>query len=137
MVVFREARCYARDTSRGFIPYIYIYNPTSSHIHQPILSPYIFPYISHFSWKNPKKKLFPYISHFLFFFVFDRKNQMENLPTYPIAAISTASGGLLYLWGYGAYGQLGFGFDDLRCKKGWGGLGSWRLVVGCTVVYIS
>ena len=25
-----------------------------------------------------------------------------------------STGGLLYLWGYGAYGQLGFGFDDLR-----------------------
>ncbi|CAJ1403586.1 unnamed protein product [Effrenium voratum] len=31
--------------------------------------------------------------------------------------------GLLYLWGYGAYGQLGFGFDDLRSSmrlgRGW------------------
>ena len=33
--------------------------------------------------------------------------------------------GLLYLWGYGAYGQLGFGFDDLRSSlrlgRGWSG----------------
>eukprot|EP00930_Biecheleria_cincta_P070386 TRINITY_DN58022_c0_g1_i1.p1 TRINITY_DN58022_c0_g1~~TRINITY_DN58022_c0_g1_i1.p1 ORF type:complete len:733 (-),score=121.86 TRINITY_DN58022_c0_g1_i1:25-1947(-) len=32
---------------------------------------------------------------------------------YSHAACITDSG-LLYLWGYGAYGQLGFGFDDLR-----------------------
>lgn len=36
--------------------------------------------------------------------------------------------GLLYLWGYGAYGQLGFGFDDLRSSmrlgNGWSAKGS-------------
>lgn len=31
-----------------------------------------------------------------------------------------ARGGLLYLWGYGAYGQLGFGFDDLRQRRAHG-----------------
>ncbi|CAE7250434.1 nipblb [Symbiodinium natans] len=29
-------------------------------------------------------------------------------------AACVTDGGLLYLWGFGAYGQLGFGFDDLR-----------------------
>eukprot|EP00913_Durusdinium_trenchii_P019173 g18019.t1 len=35
--------------------------------------------------------------------------------------------GLLYLWGYGAHGQLGFGFDDLRSSlrlgRGWSATG--------------
>ena len=73
---------------------------------------------------------------------------MENLPTYPTShschsqkfVRRSASGGLLYLWGYGAYGQLGFGFDDLRFRRARelasGACKAWLGVPWCTIGFI-